>query len=38
MLTIDRAAAARFGVTLAAIDQTLYDAFASARSRRSTAH
>jgi len=27
MLTIDRAAAARFGVTLAAIDQTLYDAF-----------
>ena len=27
MLTIDRAAAARYGVTLAAIDQTLYDAF-----------
>ena len=27
VLTIDRQAAARFGVTLAAIDQTLYDAF-----------
>ena len=27
MLTIDRAAAARYGITLAAIDQTLYDAF-----------
>jgi multidrug efflux pump len=27
VLTIDREAAARFGVTLAAIDQTLYDAF-----------
>ena len=27
MLTIDRTAAARYGVTLAAIDQTLYDAF-----------
>jgi hydrophobe/amphiphile efflux-1 (HAE1) family protein len=27
MLTVDRAAAARYGVTLAAIDQTLYDAF-----------
>jgi multidrug efflux pump len=27
MLTIDRAAAARYGVTLGAIDQTLYDAF-----------
>src|SRR5262249_5793975 len=27
MLTVDRTAAARFGVTLGAIDQTLYDAF-----------
>ena len=26
MLTVDRAAAARYGITLGAIDQTLYDA------------